>query len=124
METIIMAQENPKIVVEYLSDIAVVTLTDEKILEESDIQALENSLNPLIEQTPGIKIVLNFSKVQFLSSAVLGLLIRISKKIYETNGQLKLCEINEKIFQVFKITRLDRIFDIFNTQEAAQADLD
>ena len=85
-----MAQDNPKIIVEYLSDAAVVTLTDEKILEEVDIQALESSLTPLIEQTPGIKMVLDFSNVQFLSSAVLGMLIRTSKKIYESNGQLKL----------------------------------
>lgn len=119
-----MVQDNPKIVVEYFSDIAVVTLTDEKILEEADIQALENSITPLIEKTPGMKMILDFSNVQFLSSAVLGLLIRISKKIYETNGQLKLCNINEKIFQVFTITRLDRIFDIFKTQESAQSDFD
>jgi anti-sigma B factor antagonist len=119
-----MVQDNPKIVVEYLADSAVVTLTDEKILEEADIQALENSLTPLIEQNPGIKMILDFSNVEFLSSAVLGLLIRVSKKIYESNGQLKLCNINDKIFQVFTITRLDRIFDIFKTQEAAQADFD
>ena len=119
-----MVEDNPKIIVEYLSDVAVVTLTDEKILEESDIQALENSLIPLIEQTPGIKMVLDFTNVQFLSSSVLGMLIRTSKKIYESNGQLKLCNINEKIFQVFTITRLDRIFDIFKTQESALADLD
>ncbi|MBW8017345.1 MAG: STAS domain-containing protein [Planctomycetes bacterium] len=119
-----MDQDNPKIIVEYLSDLAVVTLTDEKILEEADIQALENSLIPLIEQTPGIKMVLDFTNVQFLSSAVLGMLIRISKKIYESNGQLKLCNINDKIYQVFTITRLDRIFDIFNAQESALADFD
>ena len=36
----------------------------------------------------------------------------------------ELSNINEKIFQVFTITRLDRIFDIFKTQESAQADFD
>jgi len=119
-----MVDDNPKIIVEYLEEAAVVTLTDEKILEESDIQALENSLAPLIEQTPGIKMVLDFANVKFLSSAVLGLLIRTSKKIYESNGQLKLCNIEPKIYKVFTITRLDRIFDIFKTQESALDDLD
>ena len=119
-----MIEDNPKIAVEYVQDIAVVTLTHKKILDETDIQAIENSLVPLIEQTPGIKLVLDFKEVQFLSSAVLGLLIRISKKIYESNGQLKLCNINDKIFQIFTITRLDRIFDIFKTQEAAINSLD
>lgn len=114
-----MVDDNPKIAVEYIYDAAVATLTYEKILEEADIQAIENTLIPLIDQNPGIKLVLDFKEVQFLSSAVLGLLIRISKKIYESNGQLKLCNINDKIFQVFTITRLDRIFDVFKTQQAA-----
>ena len=119
-----MANENPKLSVEYMHDYVVATPTDDKILEEADIQLLENSLVPLIDQNPGIRMVLNFRKVEFLSSAVLGLLIRVSKKIYESNGQLKLCNINDKIFQIFKITRLDRIFDIFKTREAAVNDLD
>ena len=67
--------------------------------------------------------MLNFANVKFLSSAVLGLLIRISKKIYQRNGQLKLCGINSKIFDIFKITRLDRVFDIYGDVNAAVASL-
>jgi anti-sigma B factor antagonist len=61
--------------------------------------------------------------VQFLSSAVLGLLIRISKKVYEHDGQLKLCSINPKIYKIFKITRLTKIFDIYNDIESATESL-
>ena len=68
---------------------------------------------PLIESSERINLVLDFCKVQFLTSAVLGLLIRVSKKVYESQGQLKLCGINKKILEIFKITRLDKIFEIY-----------
>lgn len=107
-----MSDPKPKISVEYSDEVVVITFTDEKILEEQDIQSLQESIMSVIEQNTGIKMVLDFCNVQFLSSAVLGLLIRISKKIYEDDGELKLCNINAKIHEVFKITRLTKIFDI------------
>jgi len=114
-----MVQDSPKIILEYAQNAAIATLTDEKILEETDIQAIESTIMPLIEQTASINLVLDFSNVFFLSSAVLGLLIRISKKVYESNGQLRLCSINKKIFQIFTITRLDKIFDIHEDRQSA-----
>ncbi len=104
-----MDQVNPKIKVEYAQGAAIATLTDEKILDEADIRGLEASIMPLIESSGNINLVLDFSNVKFMSSAVLGLLIRISRKIYESQGQMKLCGINPKIKEVFKITRLDRV---------------
>lgn len=107
-----MDQMSPRIEVEYAQNATVTTLTDEKILEQADIQALEDSIMPLIESSDEINLVIDFSKVKFLTSAVLGLLIRISKKVYESGGRLKLCSIDPKILEIFKITRLDRVFDI------------
>jgi anti-sigma B factor antagonist len=114
-----MKQAQPKIVVEYIADVTVATLTDERILDQGDIQALENSIMPLIEQAGAINLVIDFCNVNFLTSALLGLLIRASKRIYESGGQLKLCSINPKIFKIFKITRLHGVFDIYDDQEQA-----
>jgi anti-sigma B factor antagonist len=107
-----MDKLKPKISVEYQGDIVVVTLTTAKILEDVEIQSLEETFLPLIEQNPSIRLIIDFSQVQFLTSAALGLLIRISKKTIETNGRLKLCGIQPKIMEIFKITRLDNVFDI------------
>lgn len=114
-----MDKANPNLRVEFHGSIVVATLTDEKILEESQLKGLEGSFMPLIAQTPSIQLIVDFSNVQFLTSSVLGLLIRISKKIYETQGKLRLCSINPKILEIFRITRLDKIFEIFpNVDEA------
>ncbi len=107
-----MDQLRPRIEVEYAQHAVIATLTDEKILDESDIRGLEDSIMPLLETSPGVNLVLDFSNVKFLTSSALGLLIRISRKIYESEGQFKLCGIDPKIYEIFKITRLDRVFDI------------
>jgi anti-sigma B factor antagonist len=119
-----MAAIKPMISVEYSGNATVVRFTDEKILEEKDIKALQESIMPIIESASGrINLILDFGNVRFLSSAVLGLLIRISKRIYECDGQLKLCNINPKIYEIFKITRLTKTFDIYESIESAVEDL-
>ncbi len=118
-----MAPIKPNITVEYTDNAAIITFIDKKILEEKDIQALQESIMSVIEQTERINLILDFCNVHFLSSAVLGLLIRISKKVYEQDGQLKLCNINPKIYEIFKITRLTKIFDIYDNVESAAENL-
>jgi len=116
-----MVPIKPAVSVQYSGKATVVTFTNEKILEEKDIRTLQDSIMPVIEQSEQINLVLDFQNVKFLSSAVLGLLLRISKKVYERDGQLRLCNINRKIFEIFRITRLNKIFDIFDDLESAMA---
>jgi len=117
-----MAAIKPKISVEYAENATITTFTDEKILEEKDIQALQESIMSVIERAGRINLILDFCNVRYLSSAVLGLLLRISKKVYECDGQLRLCNINPRIYEIFKITRLTKIFDIYpNVADAVES---
>ena len=117
-----MADMKPRISIEYAENATVVSFVDEKILEEMDIRALQETIMSVIEQSKGINLILDFGNVRFLSSAVLGLLIRISKRVYERDGRLRLCSINPKIYEVFKITRLTKTFDIYKDVESAIGD--
>ena len=107
-----MASIKPRISIEYTNRAAVATFIDEKILEEQDIRALQDSIISVIEQGEKVNLILDFVNVTFLSSAVLGMLIRVSKRVYENDGQLRLCNITPKIYEIFKITRLTRIFGV------------
>ena len=114
----------PRIAVEYASTATIVTFTDEKILEDQAIAAIGNSIMSVIESADGgMNLILDFIKVQFLSSAMLGLLIRVSKRVYQRDGQLRLCNISPKIYEIFKITRLTKIFDIYPDVESASEGL-
>ncbi len=73
----------------------------------------------LIEQNTGIRLLIDFSSVQFLTSSVLGLLIRLSRRIFQSEGRLRLCSIDPKILEIFKITRLDKVFEIYNDRQQA-----
>jgi anti-sigma B factor antagonist len=61
--------------------------------------------------------MIDFSNVEYLSSAVLGKLVAIHKKVQEGKGQLKLACIKPAIKEVFKITKLDKVFDIHDTHQ-------
>ena len=114
-----MAKVRPRISVEYKDNATIIGFTDEKILEETDIRALQDSIVSVIEQADGITLILDFGNVKYLSSAVLGLLIRISKRVYERDGHLRLCNIHPKIHEIFRITRLTKVFDIYESLESA-----
>ncbi|HSV27686.1 MAG TPA: STAS domain-containing protein [Sedimentisphaerales bacterium] len=106
-----MAGPKPRIVVDYVNNVAVVTFTNDKILEEADVKAIEESVFPLVRQSEPVLLVLNFENIQFLSSAVLGILIRILTAVKRKDGHMRLCGINEKIYDIFKITRLNKVFE-------------
>ena len=114
-----MAAIQPRVSVEYLEGATVVAFTDDKILEDTDVRALRESIEAVIEQAGRVHLVLDFRHVRFLSSAVLGLLIRVSKRVAEQGGQLKLANIHPGIYEVFKITRLTNRFDIYESVDSA-----
>ena len=118
-----MTTIKPNVSIEYAENATIIHFTDEKILEERDIKALQDSIMSVIEQAERISLILDFGNVRFLSSAVLGLLIRVFKRIYEQDGRLGLCNINPKIFEIFKITRLTKTFDIYDSVESAMEGL-
>ena len=92
--------------------VTVVHFVDRKILDEANIQELGQELFDLVERENRSKILLNFSNVEFLSSAALGKLITLNKKRKAIGGVLKLSNIRPEIYEVFAITKLNKLFDI------------
>ncbi|MCG8587627.1 MAG: STAS domain-containing protein [Pirellulales bacterium] len=104
-----------------VGEVAVVRFVDFKILDEANIQEMGQELFHLVEQDGYKKVLLNFSNVQFLSSAALGKLITLDKKVKKAGGQLKLSNILPDIYEVFAITKLNRLFDIREDEADALA---
>ncbi len=101
-----------KIVVENGTDVTIVTFEDENILEDQQIRKLERALMPVIRNNQQKRLVLNFAKVKFMSSAFLGLLVKVHKRVIEAGGHLQLYNLDPKIQKVFEITQLVKVFDI------------
>ena len=114
-----MSEQSIPISVVLAKDTRIVEFVNNKILDEGNIAEIGSTLNALIDEQERPRILLDFSAVDHLSSAALGMLINTNKRIKERNGQLRLSCIKAQIFEVFKITKLDRLFKIFPTREEA-----
>lgn len=66
------------------------------------------------------ELVVNLTKVDYLDSTALGVLIGGLKRMRERDGNMVLVCPSPRIRRVFEITGLDKIFDIYNTEEEAQ----
>lgn len=100
-------------------DVSVVEFRDSKILDETLIQEIGIELFALVDQQFRPKLLLDFSNVDYLSSAALGKLITLHKRIREKKGLLRFCTIKPKIYDVFRITKLDKIFEIHESRDKA-----
>ena len=104
-----------------IGDVTVVKFLDKKILDEANIQELGLELFSLIEHDNRKSILLNFTDVEFLSSAALGKLITLDRKVKASKGRLKMSNIRPEIFEVFQIAKLNKVFDIRNDEAEAVA---
>lgn len=93
--------------------ILLVEFTARKILDEGNIAEIGEQLTALVDREERPKLILSFGSVDHLSSAALGTLITLNNKVKLKDGQLRLSDINPQIYEVFQITRLNKLFKIF-----------
>ena len=101
--------------------ILTVVFDDARILDETKLEQLSRDLLEMLNKTTEERVILDFKNVKFMSSSMLGKLIQTHKKAGEFKVKLKLCSIDPEIRQVFKITKLDKLFDIEADEASARA---
>lgn len=67
------------------------------------------------------RVVVDLSKVDFLDSTGLGVLVGAHRRLRARDGSLELVCPHERLLKAFRITGLDNVFDIHSTVEAAVA---
>lgn len=65
------------------------------------------------------KFLIDFSNTGYIDSSGLGVLVSLSKKIREQGGELRLASLNEDLRTLFELTKLDTLFHIADSREAA-----
>ena len=116
-----MAETIPPVSVQTQKDINVVQFTNNRILDEANIASIQDTLKALIAERDNPKLLLDFSTVDHMSSAALGMLINANNSIKQRNGQLRLTNIKPQIYEVFVITKLNKLFRIFPSRDEAMA---
>lgn len=112
-----MEPEEPRVIIEYGTEVTIATFADESILEDVQIKRIEQALLPAVKRNDEKRLILNFENVRFMSSAFLGLLVKVHKRVLEAGGRLQLYNLDPKIYKVFEITQLTQIFDIVLSPE-------
>jgi anti-sigma B factor antagonist len=98
-----------------------IEFVDRNILDEANIQQIGDEITGIIDAQDEPRVLISFENVDHLSSAALGTLITINNKIRGKNGQLRLANIDPQIYEVFVITKLNKLFQIHETSEQALA---
>ena len=66
----------------------------------------------------GIDIVLlDLQDITFMNSAGLGTLLAALKTVRKIGGKIFLCSVNEQVKLLFQMTKMERIFEIFNDRD-------
>ena len=99
--------------------VTIVHFTDAKVIDQRNINLIGSELSQMVEKGGVTRMIVNMDNVVYLSSAVLGKLISLHKALRTNKGALKLCSISPPIYDVFEITRLDKVFDIYRTEGEA-----
>ena len=107
-----MTAQQSRLRVRKQDQITIVEFVDRNILDEANIAQIGEEIGALINDDPNPRLLISFANVDHLSSAALGALITINSRIKAKDGQLRLSDINSQIIEVFRITRLDRLFHI------------
>jgi len=66
-------------------------------------------------------LVINLADTQHLNSTALGVLISAHSSYVKRGGQMKLCAVDKRIENIFVITKLSLVFDVFPTEQQAIA---
>ena len=76
-----------------------------------EVATFRTTINKLMEEK-NKNFTFNFSQCNFIDSTGLGALVSIYKKCNEKGGSIKLKSLNLEVERLFKLTRLDKIFEI------------
>ena len=98
---------------------------DTKILDESRISQLGEEFDALMGKLPACnRLVLDFTGVVFMSSAMIGKLIALNKACKQAKVDLRIRNVCAPIMGVFKVTRLNMLFKIgigdFGEEESSE----
>ncbi len=107
-----MSKSDRRIDIEEINGVTVARLLEKKILDEANIEALGQEMFALVDKDGRKKIILDFTHVEYLSSAALGKLITMHKRTTTVKGKLVLCSIQKDILDVFKITQLNKVLTL------------
>jgi|SRR5882672_9489327 len=111
-------KEMPLEVTNHDVDRVTVIALDGRVVFGHEVSALRDKVKTLIDA--GKKnLVLNINNVTFIDSAGLGALVTVHNSANTVGGALRLCQVAPKFKEMLRMTKMDTVFRVFNTEAEA-----
>jgi anti-sigma B factor antagonist len=91
-----------------------------KIMGGPDYERFHSEIKTLVKEGH-VDILLNLSKVNWINSTGLGLLVSAYTTLQKNGGTLKICEVSERIDNILNVTQLKLVFETFESCDEALA---
>ena len=106
----------PELDIEWIDKDVVVRITGD--INAARAPLVQQPLLELLDKNPG-RIVVNFQGVAYMDSAGLASFVKLLSRARKKGAELYLVSLSKMLVGLFEITRLDTVFQIFDTEEAA-----
>jgi anti-sigma B factor antagonist len=100
-----------------IGDITLLTLKG-KLVSLEDVEAMHHAIREALNNNRK-KIILDLKNVNWISSLGVGAIMRSMTTAKNNGGDLRLASVSNKIRNIFSITKLDTIFNIYSSLEDA-----
>lgn len=104
-----------------VNDVVVVEITSKDLQGPAAARELGTELSLVASQDWAKQVVLNFKRINYLSSTGFAVLFRLVSEFKKKGGQLKICHLDPGIRLGAEIVGLDKVVEIYDTEAAALA---
>jgi len=101
-----------------IGDITIVTCTG-RIVAGEESETLQQTISRVLPDEPFV--VLNAHGVNYVDSGGAGMLVRLLNRARTAGGDLKMCQISDRVAEVLRITKLNKVFDVLPSESDAIA---
>jgi anti-sigma B factor antagonist len=103
-----------------VGNVCVVTILARE-LDTAASDELSSRLLALLNQTKATRFVLDFEQVRYMESSCFGALVTFLKWLSRFDGKIALANVSENVRFLFSVTKLDKVFPIHGSIDAALA---
>ena len=88
------------------------------LLSDQELEGLRSAIHRFVDREEK-KLLIDLGGVTYLNSSAIALLVSAHTTYSKRHWQLKICNIHKNAYVVFAVTRLDKVFSIFETRSEA-----
>ncbi len=114
-----MSTAVPYLDVRRVGDACVIEFSRPDVTDQAYIKQAGEEIDRVIQKLEPPRLVIDFTRVQRLSSATLGMLVALKETVEQKEGELCLANVEEKVYDIFRLTKLHKVLKICDTLDEA-----